>query len=185
MCLTIYTPDYFLLPYNNYLIGAKKFAYQLNNKTPILKGVYVDYTHKFKKHEDGIIAIPNNTEQRIEIVIPLKIPQDYYSVARKADKLMLGFHIKKFMSATYNKKFFVKAIFNKFGLIEKNVINIPVLFDSDWIQLDSYEDVALETFIIPNKETYENICSYYKLQPNKDLSKLLNTLTSKIKTEGD
>ena len=106
MCLIIYTPDYFLLPYKDYLIGEKEFVYELNNEIPILKGAYVDYIHKFKKHETGIIAIPNNTEQKIEIVIPLKKSQ-HYDVVRKENKLVLGFHIKKFMESAYKNKIFV------------------------------------------------------------------------------
>jgi hypothetical protein len=180
MCLKISSPQYYILEYENYLVGLKSFKFHKSGKFFVISGFFKEYAYKFEKHEKGLIAIPNNTIQPINYEILTKKAKGYFDFIKIQKNLLLGYHIFKFFK--YDS---LQSYFDTSKFFEEDEILLPILFKQDWIQVDGISDLASETFIIPNKGVYDNICSMYDIKPNKKVSELLSKLTSKIKTEGD
>jgi hypothetical protein len=180
MCIKISSPQFYILEYENYLVGLKTFKFHKSGKFFVISGFLKEHTYKFEKHEKGLIAIPNNSIQPILYeILTRRAKEGHFDFIKIPKNLLLGYHIAKFFKYELLKNHF------DISFLEDNGIILPVLFKQEWIQVDGINDLAVETFIIPNKEVYEDICLVYDITPNKKVSELLTKFTSKIKTEGD
>ena len=173
MCLEFFSPAYSLLVYKNYFIGQKRFVYRQYQRYCILKG-FQDYLYDFKKHNYGIVANPYNIRQYANFIITFFDGLEYNKSVLERE-FFLGFHIHKFLSR-FCKQDSMSIIFDDFGFIGERIVNLPVLFKKDWIQMDGFSDIVVEKFMIPNEEIYKNICLNYKQEPNERISKFLSKL---------
>jgi hypothetical protein len=180
MCIKISSLEYHILEYEDYFVGLKVFKINKNGKF-LGSSTFKEYIYKFQKFEKGLIAPPDSTIQPVYYeILTKKAKEGYFGLLQIQRRLLLGYHIYKF-----SKNVSLENYYRQFSPIEPNEIVLPILFKPEWIQISGHEDFVSEMFVIPNKETYLEVCSYHNVKPDKDLSKLLNTLTSKIKTEGD
>jgi hypothetical protein len=172
MCLIIYNPETTFLKYKDKLIAYKRFDYiYIDNKIRLIP----PYANCFYNYNIAIVgellkAFPENKNQEVGLRYNIKEKDGWIKETLRRTFLNLGFHIFLFD--------FESSLDECFRLFKvgRNFVDLPIFVDLIDIQLLG-DDVIVETFEIPSKEIYLDLCAYYDIKkPNFELQNFLENL---------
>jgi len=170
MCLLIYNPETTFLKYKDKLVAYKQFFYTYRDDKIRLTSIYDGYYYNIAIVGELLKAFPENKNQQVGLGYNIREKDVQNKEIFYRTFLNLGFHIFLFDFKSSLDECF------EFFKIGGNFVNLPVLVNPTDIQLLG-GDVIVETFEIPSKEIYLDLCAYYDIKkPNFELQDFLEKL---------